>query len=142
MTVCPEATLHFGADSNARLWINGTLVCRKVTRYHEAAATVDVVNARPHLRTGTNVVVVLHHNWGPITTFQRPVHGYPFLELEEAPSGVTVDVGYADIPRSQYDGPRQVDPRTGWIDPTGVVGDRYADRYVVSHGGHYVFRAY
>ena len=300
-----NATLYFGADSNARLWINGRLVRRKVTRYHEKEATADVVNAGPYLRQGTNVVVVLHHNWGPITTFQRtgnqraglylssswvqtdtswrvrtapqylqhekqilgvpgtprirypqvvdardrisgdlhapsfddtawrqadavpdgpwptppaptetpgqrehrirpmsvlragavdrafaqgadsigihirnarytpapeatqqaealvqgqsvsvrgeagetryitvdfqrPVHGYPYLVLEDAPAGVTLDLGYTEIPRSQYDGLRQVDPHTGWIDPTGVVGNRYADRYVTAAGSQRV----
>jgi hypothetical protein len=300
-----DPTLLFGADSNARLWINGTLIRRKVTRYHEAEATADVVRAGPHLRKGTNVIVVLHHNWGPITTFQRtgneraglylsaswvhtdaswrvrtapqflrhkhqvlgvpgtprirypqvidarnridgdlhvpsfddanwrraapimdgpwpaspspvetpgqreypvrpqgvlragaverafsdgsdsigihmrqarytpsphvgrdaealirgkpltiegeagetryvtldfhrPLHGYPFLDLGEAAAGVTIDFGYTEIPRSQYDGSRQVDPGTGWIDPTGVVGDRYADRYVTTEGSQRV----
>ncbi len=36
-----DATLRFSADSNARLWINGRIVMRKVTRYHERLATAD-----------------------------------------------------------------------------------------------------
>ncbi len=63
--------LYFAADSNARLWINGNLVRRKVARYHEEQITAEVINAAPYLRIGKNVVVVLHHNWGDITTFQR-----------------------------------------------------------------------
>lgn len=296
-----DVSLYFGADSNARLWINGHLVRRKVTRYHETKATTDVVNAGPYLREGTNVIVVLHHNWGPITTFQRtgnvqtglylrsawvqtdstwrvrkapqflqhekqilgvpgtprvrypqvidgrdrlagdlhdpsfddstwrrarvvtdgpwpegpspvetpgqreyriepmdvlragtverafadgadsigihmrnarhtpseeatrraealvrgqpvtvqgeaeetryvtvdfhrPVHGYPFLEIVDPPAGTIIDLGYTEIPRSQHDGSRHVNPKTGWIDPTGVVGDRYADRYITREG--------
>ncbi len=296
-----DAILYFGADSNSRLWINGHLVRRKVTRYHETEATTDVVNAGPYLREGTNVIVVLHHNWGDITTFQRtgnvraglylrsawvqtdstwrvrtapqflqhekqilgvpgtprvrfpqvidgrdrpagdlhdpsfgdsawrrarvvtdgpwpedpspvetpgqreyrvepmdvlragtvgrtvadgadsigihmrnarhtpyeeatrraealvrgrpitvegeagetrfvtvdfhrPVHGYPVLEIADASAGTIIDLGYTEIPRSQYDGEWQVNPETGWIDPTGVVGDRYADRYITREG--------
>jgi len=296
-----DATLHFAASSDARLWINGQLVRRKVSRYHEEGITAEVVNAGPYLRTGRNVVVVQHHNWGDIVTFQRsgnqrlglylnaswiatdrtwqmrvapefvphevqilgvqgterirfpvymdgrrqlagnlhdpafdasdwdsaaeiddgpwpatprpvetpgqrehlvrpmavlaagrstrtvsddpatfatglrdaryhpdaeatqdaaalvtggplilegqagesqyvtldffrPVHGYPVLELAEAVPGAQIDIGYTEIPRSAYDGRMHVDPETGWIDPTGVVGDRYADRYVTRSG--------
>ena len=32
---------------------------------------VEKVNAAPYLHKGDNVVVVLQHNWGNITTFQR-----------------------------------------------------------------------
>ncbi|MBN1816574.1 MAG: hypothetical protein JW828_04390, partial [Sedimentisphaerales bacterium] len=66
-----EATLYFAADSNARLWINGHLVRRKVARYHEEKIRAEAVNAAPYLQVGRNVVVVLHHNWGDIITFQR-----------------------------------------------------------------------
>ena len=66
-----DATLRFAADSNARLWINGMIVRRKVARYHEPRITAETVNAGPLLRVGDNVILVLHHNWGDITTFQR-----------------------------------------------------------------------
>ncbi|HWQ54727.1 MAG TPA: hypothetical protein VN442_13665, partial [Bryobacteraceae bacterium] len=77
-----DATFLFSADSNARLWINGTLVCRKVTRYHEQRATADTVDAAPYLRKGANVLLVLHHNWGPIVTFQRSGNVHAGLYLE------------------------------------------------------------
>ncbi len=67
----PSAIALFAADSNARLWINGQLLRRKVARYHEAHITAERVLIGPHLRPGKNVVAVLHHNWGPITCFQR-----------------------------------------------------------------------
>lgn len=66
-----DSTLLFAADSNARLWINGHIVRRKVARYHEEKITAEVINAAPYLRVGKNVVCVLHHNWGGIITFQR-----------------------------------------------------------------------
>jgi hypothetical protein len=66
-----DATLRFAADSNARLWINGHSLRRKVARYHEARITAEVVNAGPYLHTGKNVILVLHHNWGDVITFQR-----------------------------------------------------------------------
>jgi len=70
-TLPDNATLRLAADSNAHLWINGFHLRRKVTRYVEEQITSEVVNARPYLRPGRNVVVVLHHNWGDIQTFQR-----------------------------------------------------------------------
>ncbi len=66
-----DATLLFAADSNARLWINGKAVRRKVARYHEEQITAEVVHAGPYLKKGKNVFVVLHHNWGDLITFQR-----------------------------------------------------------------------
>ncbi|MBN1845825.1 MAG: hypothetical protein JW810_09095 [Sedimentisphaerales bacterium] len=68
----PEnGNLRFAADSNARLWINGHIVRRKVARYREENITAEVVQAGQYLKPGENTVVVLHHNWGPIITFQR-----------------------------------------------------------------------
>ena len=304
----PEnATLLFAADSNGKLWINGHLVRRKVSRFKEDEIRVEKINATPYLHKGDNVVVVLQHNWGNITTFQRtgnkmlglyissswihtdrtwkmkrapqffqhdvqikgvggtprirypeiidarqrfkgdihnpnfddnqwepaaevqqgpwpdhpkpvetpgqreykvspmqvlaagqselakpmsddpgsigrairdaeyhpdslfkataqgmlkgdhfilhgeagetkyitydfyrPVHGFPYLDLTDATDGIIVNFGYTEIPRSQYDGEMQVDPNTGWIDPTGVVGERYGDRYITRDGNQYV----
>ena len=79
-----DATLRFAADSNARLWINGNLVRRKVARYHEEKITAEVVNAAPYLKTGKNVVVVLHHNWGNIITFQRTGNRHAGLYLDSS----------------------------------------------------------
>ena len=77
-----NAVLLFSADSNARLWINGQIVVRKVTRYHEQLATADAIDAAPYLHAGRNVIVVLHHNWGPIVTFQRSANKHAGLYLE------------------------------------------------------------
>ncbi len=66
-----DATLRFAADSNGQLWINGQVVRRKVARYHESHITAEVVDAGPYLRIGKNVIVVRHHNWGDLITFQR-----------------------------------------------------------------------
>jgi hypothetical protein len=66
-----DGTLRLSADSNAQLWINGQVVRRKVARYHEPMITAEVIDARPYLHTGRNVILVLHHNWGDIITFQR-----------------------------------------------------------------------
>lgn len=67
----PNADILFAADSTAQLWVNGHALRRKVARFHEAKITAEVVDAAPALRTGKNIIVVLHHNWGPIVTFQR-----------------------------------------------------------------------
>jgi hypothetical protein len=79
-----DATILLAADSNARLWINGRIVLRKVTRFDEARATADAVDARPYLHPGKNVIVVLHHNWGPIVTFQRSANKHAGLYMESA----------------------------------------------------------
>ena len=66
-----DLTLQMAADSNARLWINGHVVRRKVTRFFEPTIATETIDARPWLHVGENTVVVLHHSWGPIVTFQR-----------------------------------------------------------------------
>lgn len=76
-----DATLLFAADSTARLLINGQVVRRKVARYHEPEITAEVVNAGPYLKPGRNVVTVLHHNWGPVITFQRTANAHAGLLL-------------------------------------------------------------
>lgn len=63
--------LRFAADSNAQLWLNGVPLRRKVTRFTPPSIRAEVVNALPYLREGENVIAVLHHNWGGITTFMR-----------------------------------------------------------------------
>lgn len=63
--------LALAADSTASLWVNGEVVRRKVTRYHEPLIRADSVDVRRQLRPGPNVLVVLHHSWGEILTFQR-----------------------------------------------------------------------
>jgi hypothetical protein len=304
LTAIPEnADVLFAADSNAHLWINGQPLRRKVTRSHEARITAEVVDAAPALRIGRNTVVVLHHNWGAITTFQRdankhaglwiggawlgtdeswkaiaapefqrheqqvkgvikharirypvivdgrkafrgdmhsaafddsswptavvvrdgpwpaaapkpvetraqrewpcyppgitaagvltpaqpisadplsiaagirtarytpdadllaqarrqfhrapavikakagesryitfdfqqPVHGFPFVDLEQAPAGTVVDLGYGELSYSQYLGEKHVET-SGWLNPEGVVGPGYADRYITRAG--------
>jgi hypothetical protein len=70
-TLPADPTLHVAADSNAHVWINGTVVRRKVTRYAERLITTDAIDARGLLHTGVNKVVVLNHSWGPIVAFQR-----------------------------------------------------------------------
>ncbi len=66
-----DATLLVAADSNAWIWVNGHVVRRKVTRYHEDKITAERIDAAPYLHAGKNTIVVLHHNWGDIITFQR-----------------------------------------------------------------------
>ena len=297
-----NAAIRFAADSNAQLWINGEIVRHKVARYFEDKVTAEVIDAAPYLHTGKNVILVLHHNWGDIITFQRsgnkhaglymegswiktdaswkcitapeflaheqqfkgitgdirirypqivdernrfsgdlsdpafddsswkpavavsggpwparpsdvetpgqreypvrpfsvlnagsaaypnamssdpfsmavdihtarltpdkgdaesasgliagrsaviegkagtaryitfdfgrPVHGYPYLKLDDATPGTVIDFGYCEIPFSMYDGTVHVRP-DGWINPEGVVGKGYGDRYITASG--------
>ncbi|MBZ2199524.1 alpha-L-rhamnosidase-related protein [Occultella gossypii] len=72
----------FAADSTAQLWVNGTLVRRKVTRFHEPQVRADLVDLGAHLRPGANTLLVLHHSWGPIITFQRTGSEHAGLYLD------------------------------------------------------------
>lgn len=109
-----DATVHFAADSNARLWINGQIVLRKVSRYHEEKIRTEVINARPYLHTGANVVVALHHNWGDIITFQRTGNKHAGLYLDS--SWIRTDTTWRWIRASQFvEHDKQV---------VGVIGDK------------------
>jgi hypothetical protein len=66
-----DLTLQMAADSTAHLWINGHIVRRKVTRFFEPTIATETVDPRQWLHVGDNTIVVLHHSWGPIVTFQR-----------------------------------------------------------------------
>jgi len=70
-TLPGDTTVRFAADSNGQLWINGHAVRRKVSRYTEEKITAEVIDAGPYLAPGPNVIVVFHHSWGDIVTFQR-----------------------------------------------------------------------
>ncbi|MHB9029719.1 MAG: alpha-L-rhamnosidase-related protein, partial [Candidatus Latescibacterota bacterium] len=95
-----DAALRFAADSNARLWINGHLVRRKVARYFEDKITAEVIDAAPFLHPGKNVVVSLHHNWGDIITFQRSANKHAGLYLEG--SWVRTDASWKCITAPEF----------------------------------------
>ncbi len=147
-----DATLHFAADSNAMIWVNGHLLRRKVARYHEEKITCEVVNAGPWLKPGKNVVLVLHHNWGDITTFQRTGNRHAGLYLEgcwirsdaswkclQAPQFLPHEdqvIGIAgDAPRIRY--PQILDARkelSGSIHTTAFDDSQWGSAYVVKDG--------
>ncbi|WP_349902168.1 alpha-L-rhamnosidase-related protein [Parafrigoribacterium humi] len=79
-----DGSLRFGADSTAQLWLGGHPLRRKVTRFHEPRLRTEQVDAAAHLTVGPNIVTVLHHNWGPITTFQRTQNAHAGLYLESS----------------------------------------------------------
>ena len=65
--------------------------------------------------------------------FFRAVHGYPTLDLTDAPAGVVIDWGYGELARSLFSGLAHVD-ENGWVNTEGVVGRGYADRYITRSG--------
>jgi len=147
-----DTRLYFAADSNAHLWINGHILRRKVARYHEGKITAELVNAGPYLRIGENVIVVLHHNWGDIVTFQRTGNKHGGLYVSStfvasdgswrcirAPQYFEHDkqiVGIAgNAPRIRY--PQIVDVQkrlTGDIFSPGFDDSRWAGAIVVDDG--------
>lgn len=76
--------LLFAADSTAQLWVNGQVLRRKVARYDEPQVRAEVVDVGRHLHRGANVVVVLHHNWGDIVTFQRSANEHAGLWVDSS----------------------------------------------------------
>ena len=74
--------LRLAADSNAQVWINGQIVRRKVARYHEPLIRAEVIDVRGYLKPRDNVIVVLHHTWGDIITFQRTGNVRPGLWVD------------------------------------------------------------
>jgi len=125
-----DATLLFAADSNAHLWINGQILRRKVTRYHEDRIRAEVVDAGPCLKPGRNVIVVLHHNWGPIVTFQRSANRHAGLYVESA--WVKTDSSWRWIQAPEFV------PHDKQV--VGVIGDRRI-RYPQIADGRLAFRA-
>jgi hypothetical protein len=79
-----DASLRFAADSTAQLWLNGRPLRRKVTRFHEPEVRAELVDAAPVLRLGPNILTLLHHNWGEITTFQRTQNVHAGLYLDSS----------------------------------------------------------
>lgn len=65
--------------------------------------------------------------------FGLPAHGYPRLEIADAPAGVVIDLGYCELARALYNGEMHV-RLDGWINPERVVGKGYADRYITRAG--------
>jgi hypothetical protein len=62
---------YFAADATARLYINGEIVRRKVTRYHPSKVRPEEIQIDKYLKLGTNEILIMHHNWGNIKNFQR-----------------------------------------------------------------------
>ncbi|MDQ0726706.1 hypothetical protein [Microbacterium sp. W4I20] len=97
----PESgEFFFAADSTARLWVNGELVRRKVTRFHQGEVRAERVNVAHLLRRGANVFVVLHHSWGDITTFQRSAGDRAGLYLDA--SWIATDERWRWLPADEF----------------------------------------
>jgi hypothetical protein len=109
-----DATLHFAADSNAHLWVNGHVLQRKMTRYFEENIRTEALDARPYLHTGWNSVVVLHHNWGSIITFQRSGNVHAGMYLRSA--WINSDDSWRVLPAPEFEA------STDQI--TGITGDQ------------------
>jgi hypothetical protein len=108
-----DATLHFAADSNAHLWVNEYIVQRKMTRYFEQSIRTEAIDVRRYLHPGWNTVVVLHHNWGPIITFQRSGNVRAGVYLRG--SWINTDDTWTVLPAPEFE------PSMDQI--TGVTGD-------------------
>ena len=77
-----DPMIMIAADSTAKVWVNGRVVLRKVARFHEPEVRAETVPVRHLLRPGPNVIVVLHHSWGDIVTFQRSAAEHAGLWIE------------------------------------------------------------
>ena len=52
--------------------------------------------------------------------FDKPVHGFPIINVTSSVASVVVDFGYTEKVIDQYSGDMFVLP-TGWINPTGQL---------------------
>ena len=120
-TIPGNAVMRLAADSNTWLWINGTVVRRKMARYNESHITAEVINAGPYLKTGKNVIVALHHNWGEIVTFQRTDNKHAGLYLES--SWVVTDDSWKCIRAPEF--------RAHEKQIVGIAGDAPRIRYPI-----------
>ncbi|MFT4235120.1 MAG: hypothetical protein QM607_09005, partial [Microbacterium sp.] len=66
-----EATALIAADSTAYAFVNGIPVMKGMTRFTPSRIRAERLELGRALTPGRNVVLVLHHSWGDITTFQR-----------------------------------------------------------------------
>jgi hypothetical protein len=69
--------------------------------------------------------------------FDEPVHGFPELTLSASHAGTVIDLGYGELPFSQYTG-RAFVRSDGWMNPECVVGHGYADRYRTRTGQQHI----
>jgi len=95
------------ADSNAHVWLNGLPVLRGVTRFTPSRIRADRLTLDSALRPGRNVLLVLHHSWGDITTFQRTgaVAAGLWFEGRQVQSGTVwewKEAGEFDAEQSQF----------------------------------------
>ena len=60
------AQLQLFADSRYILWINGQYVLRGPCRFNPKRPEYDVVDIRPHLKKGKNVMVAMVHHYGNV----------------------------------------------------------------------------
>jgi len=96
-----DATLHFAADSDAHLWVNGHILQRKMTRYFETSIRTMVLDPSPYLHPGWNSIVVLHHSWGPIITFQRSASVHAGLYLRS--SWINSDASWKTLAAPEFE---------------------------------------
>ena len=100
-----QATLFFAADANAQIWLNGEMLRRKVTRYTVDAVRPEAIDIGPFLRAGENELLVLHHNWGPGTNFQREPRrrGGLYVSTDSAAlAGLATGSGWQSAPATAF----------------------------------------
>ena len=69
-----SARLHLFADSRYILWVNGRYVLRGPCRFDPKWPEYDSVDVRPFLQSGSNVLVVLVHHYGPVVNGRILTH--------------------------------------------------------------------
>lgn len=77
------APLHLFADSRYLLWVNGTHVLRGPCRFNPKRPEFDTLDIAPHLRAGSNTLVVLVHHY-PATNGRIMKHAPGLTALLEA----------------------------------------------------------
>jgi hypothetical protein len=107
-------------------------------KYSKDAQRTQALQA--NLTAGTDLVLTGDAGDSVFLTvdFQKPMHGYPVLAFSEQTSeNVIIDLGYCEKAFDLYSGDAFV-TEDGWLNPEGVVGKGYADRYLTAAGAQAV----
>ncbi|EIP98594.1 alpha-L-rhamnosidase [Opitutaceae bacterium TAV1] len=95
------ARVEFAADPTARVWVNGRLVLDRVLRFVTPQVSVETLDLSPHLVTGDNVLVVLHHWWG-VPTFQRSPGGRAGISFVWEGNAIVTDATWHWRPADEF----------------------------------------
>lgn len=104
--VHPERVMAAGRPGTGAAHFDDPLSIAKGIRMARCVQTAGMDTASIEGRAGESLYVTFD--------FFRPIHGYPFIDLADAPEDTVIDFGYGEIAYTQYKGERPVHA-DGWL---------------------------